>query len=84
MTRQLTDGEQDILREQAADADGWTEAVDAFDAVDTEADLLRELYADFDAVRDNERRLLEHERERIAAMMAAEATQAAVWHQPPY
>ncbi len=84
MTRQLTDGEQDILREQAADADGWTEAVDAFDAVDMEADLLRELYADFDAARDNERYLQEHERERIAAMMAAEATQAAVWDTPPY
>ncbi len=81
MTRQLTDGERDILRELAADAEGWTEAAET---LVTEEDILRELYADLDAARDNERRLQAHERERIAAMMAAEATPAATWDQPPY
>ncbi len=79
--RALTDGERDILREQAADADGWTEAVDA---LDSDERILRELYADIEAARDNERRLQEHEAARIAAMLAAEATQAAVSDQPPY
>ncbi len=81
MARQLTDGEQDVLLELAADAEGWTEAAET---LVTEEDILAELRADLDAARDNERRWQEHERERIAAMMAAEATRAAVWHEPPY
>ncbi len=83
MTRQLTNGERDILRELAADAEGWTDE-QTLDALDIGERILRELRADLDAALDNERRLLEHERERIAAMMAAEAAQAAVSDQPPF
>ncbi len=78
----LSEGERDILRELAADADGWMDAAD--ECADSEEDILAELRADLDAARDNERRRQEHEREATAVMMAAEATQAAVWHEPPY
>ncbi len=83
MTRQLTDGEREILLEQAADADGWADE-QTLDALDIDAAIIAELRADIEAARDNERRLQAHERERIAAMMAAEATQAAVSDQPPF
>ncbi|MDP9378910.1 MAG: hypothetical protein M3Q29_01945 [Chloroflexota bacterium] len=83
MTRQLTDGERDILRELAADAEGWTDE-SAADDLHSEASILAELRADLDAARDNERRLREHEAARIAAMLATEATQAAVSDQPPF
>ncbi len=82
MGRRLADGERDILPELAADADGWMDAAD--ECADSEEDILAELRADLDAALDNERRLQAHERERIAAMMAAEAAQAAVSDQPPY
>ncbi len=81
--RALTDGERDILRELAADADGCADEQTP-DALDIDVAIIAELYADIEAARDNERRLQGHERERLAAMMAAEAAEAAVWDQPPF
>ncbi len=73
----LTDGEREILAELAVDASGWTDNFTA-DWLDSEADVMAEIYEDLDAMRDSQRWLEAHEATKLEAM------QSAVWAQPPY
>ncbi len=83
MGRTHTDGELDIIAELNADADGWTDEATA-DGLDVEADVIAEIYRDLDAARENQRLLQEGELEHIAAMLATETAQAALWDSPPF
>jgi hypothetical protein len=77
----LTDGEREILAELS---DGWTDEHTAADYLDVEADILSEVYADLDAMRDNQRRLEAHEAAALSELMRSPAMQAEIWSQPHY
>ncbi len=81
MGRPLSEGQMDIVRE--LNADGWTDDAVA-DGLDCGADVLTEIYRDLDAARCNQRRLEEHEQAHIAAMLATEQAQAALWDSAPF
>ncbi len=83
MGRTYTDGELEVIAELNVDAGGWTDYATA-DALDTEADLIAEIYAELDAARENKRLLQEGELEHIALMLATETAQAALWDSPPF
>ncbi len=81
MARTLTDGEVEILTELNAEA---FEDATIVDMLDCEADIIAEIYADLDAARENKRLLQEHEQAHIAAMLATDVAQAALWNSPPF
>ncbi len=83
MGRTYTDAELEVIAELNADAGGWTDDATA-DALDTEADLIAEIYAELDAARENRRLLHESELEHITMMLATTEAQAALWNSPPF
>ncbi len=80
MTRRLSEGERDILRE--LDGDYWGEEGTG-DEHGGVADIWEAIWRDLDAMRENRRRWEDHERESFPAALRTEAMQRELWG-PPY